>query len=104
MAVVKVNTNASNRAKTVVTARAPIVATVAASSKLKVGKLEENVGNIDTGSGLQTGQTIVYNNTTGKWVATSFDAEVDERVDETIDAKVSAAISAGGIDFDGGTY
>lgn len=100
-----INVRASgNRGKAVVSARPQSVATVSNASAIKIGKLEDNVGNIDTGSGLQTGQTIVYNTTTGKWVATSFDAEVDERVDETIDAKVSAAISGGDIDFDGGTY
>lgn len=92
------------RGRTVVSARTQPVTTVSNASAIKIGNLEDNVGNIDTGSGLQTGQTIVYNTTTGKWVATSFDAEVDERVDETIDAKVSAAISGGDINFDGGTY
>jgi hypothetical protein len=92
------------RSKTVVSAREQSVATVSTASAIKIGNLEDNVGNIDTGSGLRTGQTIVYNTTTGKWVATSFDAEVDERVDETIDAKVSAAILGGDHDFDGGTY
>jgi hypothetical protein len=92
------------RSKTVVSAREQSVATVSTASAIKIGNLEDNVGNIDTGSGLRTGQTIVYNTTTGKWVATSFDAEVDERVDETIDAKVSAAILGGEHDFDGGTY
>jgi hypothetical protein len=92
------------RSKTVVSAREQSVATVSTASAIKIGNLEDNVGNIDTGSGLQTGQTIVYNTTTGKWVATSFDAEVDERVDETIDSKVSAAILGGDHDFDGGTY
>ena len=93
-----------SRGRTVASARTQPVTTVSNASAIKIGKLEDNVGNIDTGSGLQTGQTIVYNTTTGKWVATSFDAEVDERVDETIDAKVSAAISGGDINFDGGTY
>ena len=92
------------RSKTVVSAREQSIATVSTASAIKIGNLEDNVGNIDTSAGLETGQTIVYNNTTGKWVATSFDAEVDERVDETLDAKVTAALSGGDIDFDGGTY
>jgi hypothetical protein len=92
------------RSKTVVSAREQSIATVSTASAIKIGNLEDNVGNIDTGSGLQTGQTIVYNTTTGKWVATSFDAEVDERVDEVIDTKVSAAIAGSDVDFDGGTY
>jgi hypothetical protein len=92
------------RSKTVVSAREQSIATVSTASAIKIGNLEDNVGNIDTGSGLQTGQTIVYNTTTGKWVATSFDAEVDERVDEVIDTKVSEAIAGSDLDFDGGTY
>ena len=93
-----------SRGRTVASARTQAVTTVSNASAIKIGNLEDNVGNIDTGSGLQTGQTIVYNNNTGKWVATSFDAEVDERVDEVIDDKVSEAIAGGDIDFDGGNY
>ena len=94
----------ANPVKVVVSARNQPVTTVSTASAIKIGNLEDNVGNIDTGSGLQTGQTIVYNTTTGKWVATSFDAEVDERVDETIDAKVSAVLTSSDFDLDGGTY
>lgn len=92
------------RSKTVVSAREQSIATVSTASAIKIGNLEDNVGNIDTSAGLETGQTIVYNTATGKWVATSFDAEVDERVDETIDAKVEEAINDGNLNFDGGTY
>lgn len=94
----------ANPVKVVVSARNQPVTTVSTASAIKVGNLEDNVGNIDTGSGLQTGQTIVYDTTTGKWVATSFDAEVDERVDEVIDTKVADAIAGSDLDFDGGTY
>jgi hypothetical protein len=100
---IKVKSGGS-KGKAIASARTQAITTVSTASAIKIGNLEDNVGNIDTGSGLQTGQTIVYNTTTGKWVATSFDAEVDERVDEVIDTKVSEAIAGSDLDFDGGTY
>ncbi|OUU24374.1 MAG: hypothetical protein CBB97_11680 [Candidatus Endolissoclinum sp. TMED37] len=58
------------RNKSVVTARTSSVATVSTASKIKVGKLEDNVGNLDVGNGLDTGETLVYNASTQKWEAT----------------------------------
>lgn len=91
---IKVNANASNRARTVVSAKAATVSTVSAASAIKIGNLEDNVGNIDSGDGLETGETIVYNAETKKWVATSIGDEVDTRVEEAI-----ATLS-----LDGGTF
>lgn len=91
---VKVNANASNRAKTVVSAKASSISTVSAASAIKIGKLEDNVGNLDVGDGLETGETIVYNAQTKKWVATSIGDEVDTRVEEAIST----------LALDGGTF
>ena len=95
---VKVNANASNRAKTVVSQRAGVVTSVSAASAIKIGKLEDNVGNLDVGDGLETGETIVYDAQTKKWVATSIGDEVAKKVDEKL--------SSGDITLalDGGTF
>jgi cytidylate kinase len=95
---IKVNANASNRAKTVVSAKAASVSTVSAASAIKIGKLEDNVGNLDVGDGLETGETIVYNAETKTWVATSIEDEVSKKVDE----KLSSGNIA--LALDGGTF
>jgi hypothetical protein len=102
---IKVSTNASNRAKTVVSAKAQSVATVSASSKIKIGKLEDNVGNLEFGDdGLATGETLVYDATTEKWNAVSLETKVSEAVGTQIDDAVSDALTAGNITFDGGSF
>lgn len=82
----------------------PTVTTVTAASAIKIGALEDNVGNLDVGDGLETGETLVYNATTKKWQALSLADEVANAVSEQIGDSVSAAISGGNITFDGGDY
>jgi hypothetical protein len=102
---IKVNSNASNKAKTVVSSRAQSVATVSAASKIKIGKLEDNVGNLEVGDdGLATGETLVYDATTEKWNAVSLDTKVSEAVDTQIDDALSDALREGDITFDGGSF
>lgn len=101
---IKVNSNASNKAKTVVSAKAQSVATVSASSKIKIGKLEDNVGNLDVGDGLATGETIVYNADNEKWEAVSLDDKVSDAVSEQIGDAVSDELSSDGVNLDGGTF
>jgi hypothetical protein len=101
---IKVKSNASNKAKTVVSAKAQSVATISASSKIKIGKLEDNVGNLDVGDGLATGETLVYDATTEKWNAVSLDTKVSEAVDTQIDDAISDALKEGDITFDGGSF
>lgn len=77
---------------------------VSAKSKIKVGKLEENVGNLDVGDGLSTGETLVYNATTQKWEALSLAEQVASAVSEQITDSVSSALNSGSVVFDGGDY
>ncbi|MDB4351132.1 hypothetical protein OAA34_00295 [bacterium] len=100
---IKVNSSASNKAKTVVSAKAQSVATISAASKIKIGKLEDNVGNLDVGDGLATGETIIYNAASEKWEAVSLEEQVAEAVSEQIGDSVSEAL-AGAVTLDGGTF
>ena len=83
------------------------VAAVAARSKVAVGKLEDNIGNLDRGDDgvIATGETLVYNANTEKWEAVSLQAKVDAAVavSANIDGAVDASISAG-VNLDGGTF
>ena len=90
-------TTSGQRAKTVVSQPGTVVTSVSAASRIKVGNLEDNVGNIDTSegsAGLVSGVTIVYNADTKKWVATSIADTVDTQVDEALST----------LSLDGGTF
>jgi len=86
---------------------APTVAAVAARSRVAVGKLEDNIGNLDRGDDgiIATGETLVYNASTEKWEAVSLQDKVDAAVSvsNNIDGAVEASISAG-VTLDGGTF
>ena len=101
---VTTKTNASNKAKTVVSAKAQSVATISAASKIKIGKLEDNVGNLDVGDGLATGETIIYNAASEKWEAVSLEEQVSEAVSEQIGDAVADNLNAGDLKLDGGTF
>mgnify|MGYP001138066240 CR=1 FL=1 len=90
---VNVNGNANARASVAIGSN-PTITSVAAASAIKIGKLEDNVGNLDVGDGLETGETIVYDAQTKKWVATSIGDEVDTRVEQAIST----------LALDGGTF
>ena len=83
------------------------VASVAARSKVVVGKLEDNIGNLDRGDDgvIATGETLIYNANTEKWEAVSLQDRVDAAVavSDNIDGAVDASISAG-VNLDGGTF
>lgn len=83
------------------------VASVAARSKVVVGKLEDNIGNLDKGDDgvIATGETLIYNANTEKWEAVSLQDKVDAAVSISgnIDGAVDASISAG-VNLDGGTF
>lgn len=100
---IRVTTNGTS-VRTVVSAQPQTVTTVSAASAIKIGKLEDNVGNLDAGDGLETGETLVYNATSEKWEAVSLAAKVSEAVSEQIGDSVSAALSGGDIVFNGGEY
>ena len=69
---VKVSNSSGGIRKKVTAITGQTLATVASGSKVKVGKLEDSFGNFDVGeTGLQTGETLLYNSETKKWVATS---------------------------------
>jgi hypothetical protein len=86
---------------------APTVAAVAARSRVAVGKLEDNIGNLDRGDDgiIATGETLVYNASTEKWEAVSLQDKVDAAVSvsNNIGGAVEASISAG-VTLDGGTF
>lgn len=96
---IKISTG-GNRTKTVVSAKAAPVATVASASAIKIAKLEDNIGNLDKGDDgvLVTGETLVYNAENEKWEAISLADQVSEKVDEKL--------AGGGLTFalDGGTF
>lgn len=92
---VKVTSNGA-RTKTVVTQAAGVVTSVSAASKIKIGKLEDNVGNLDVGDGLETGETIVYNVDTQKWEAVSLADRVATSVSEVLsDDDISVTLNGG---------
>ena len=80
---------------------------MAARSRVAVGKLEDNIGNLDRGDDgiIATGETLVYNASTEKWEAVSLQDKVDAAVSvsNNIDGAVEASISAG-VTLDGGTF
>lgn len=98
---------ANNLKVSVALGNSPTVAAVAARSKVAVGKLEDNIGNLDKGDDgvIATGETLVYNANTEKWEAVSLQEKVDAAVSVSgnIDGAVDSAISAG-VNLDGGTF
>lgn len=102
--LVNIGGSSANRTSTAIGSTATVT-TVTSASKLKVGKLEDNVGNIDKGDDgiLATGETIVYNADSEKWEAVSLDDKVSDAVAEQIDGSVNDAL-AGNVTLDGGTF
>ena len=102
--LVSVGGSSARRASTAIGSTATVT-TVTSASKLKVGKLEDNVGNIDKGEDgiLATGETIIYNADSEKWEAVSLDDKVSDAVAEQIDDSVNDAL-AGNVTLDGGTF
>jgi len=98
---------ANNLKVSVALGNRPTVAAVAARSKIAVGKLEDNIGNLDRGDDgvIATGETLVYNASTEKWEAVSLQEQVDAAVSISgnIDGAVASSISAG-VNLDGGTF
>jgi len=98
---------ANNLKVSVALGNSPTVAAVAARSKIAVGKLEDNIGNLDRGDDgvIATGETLVYNASTEKWEAVSLQEKVDAAVSISgnIDGAVASSISAG-VNLDGGTF
>ena len=101
---IRVTTNGSST-RTVVSAVAPTVTTVSAASAIKVGKLEDNVGNLDKGDDgiIASGETLVYNADAEKWEAVSLAEQVSDAISEQIGDSVSEAL-AGAVTLDGGTF
>jgi len=98
---------ANNLKVSVALGNRPTVAAVAARSRIAVGKLEDNIGNLDRGDDgvIATGETLVYNASTEKWEAVSLQEQVDAAVSISgnIDGAVASSISAG-VNLDGGTF
>ena len=98
---------ANNLKVSVALGNSPTVAAVAARSRIAVGKLEDNIGNLDRGDDgvIATGETLVYNASTEKWEAVSLQEQVDAAVSISgnIDGAVASSISAG-VNLDGGTF
>ena len=99
-------TSGSNSAKVSV-GGSTIIATTTAASKIKIAKLEDNIGNLDKGEDgvIATGETLVYNAETEKWESVSLQTKVDESVETS--AAVGDAIQAkldAGATLDGGTF
>lgn len=98
---------ANNLKVSVALGNASTVAAVAARSKIAVGKLEDNFGNLDRGDDgiIATGETLVYNASTEKWEAVSLQEKVDAAVSTSgsLDSALGVAISAG-VNLDGGTF
>lgn len=98
---------ANNLKVSVALGNSPTVAAVAARSKVAVGKLEDNIGNLDRGDDgvIATGETLVYNASTEKWEAVSLQERVDAAVSASgsLDGALDVAISAG-VNLDGGTF
>ena len=102
---------ANNLKVSVALGNSPTVAAVAARSKIAVGKLEDNIGNLDRGDDgvIATGETLVYNASTEKWEAVSLQEKVDaavsisENIDGAVELAVAESISAG-VNLDGGTF
>jgi len=103
--LVSIGGRAANQRTSTAIGSTATVTTVTSSSKLKVGKLEDNVGNIDKGEDgiLATGETIIYNADTEKWEAISLDDKVADAVSEQIGDSVNEALS-GAVTLDGGTF
>ena len=103
--LVSVGGSSAQRTSTAIGSTATVT-TVTSASKLKVGKLEDNVGNIDKGDDgiLATGETILYNAETEKWETVSLDDKVSEAVSDQIDDSVNDALSGDNVTLDGGTF
>lgn len=104
----KVSVSVGNsRAVTTVSGNTQAVASVASRSKVTIGNLEDNVGNIDSGDDgiIATGETLVYNANTEKWEAVSLQAQVDASItgSESVGDAIENAIDAG-LNLDGGTF
>lgn len=83
------------------------VTSVATRSKVAVGKLEDNIGNLDKGDDniISTGETLVYNAESEKWEAVSLESKVAEALStgDAVSTAVTNALDAGAR-LDGGTF
>ena len=99
-------TSGSNSARVSV-GGSTIIATTTAASKIKIAKLEDNIGNLDKGEDgvIATGETLVYNAETEKWESVSLQSKVDTAVEESdaISVAIQTKLDAGAT-FDGGTF
>lgn len=103
---VSISTGGASRA-TVSVGGAPIVSSVSSASKIKIGKLEDNIGNLDKGEDgvIATGETLVYNAESGKWESVSLQEKVNAAVEssEALALAVAGQLQAGTV-LDGGTF
>lgn len=83
------------------------VTSVASRSRVAVGKLEDNIGNLDRGEDniIATGETLVYNAESEKWEAVSLQSKVDAALStsDAVAVAVDEALGAGA-NLDGGTF
>jgi len=104
---VQVRVTSGNGGATVALRGNTILSTTTAASKIKIGKLEDNIGNLDKGEDgiLATGETLVYNADNEKWESVSLQAKVDAAVSES-DAVADAIRNRleEGATLDGGTF
>lgn len=103
---IKVSINGSANTRTSVSVGAtPTVTSVTSASEIKIGKLEDNIGNLDKGDDgiIASGETLVYNAVAEKWEAVSLAEQVSSAVSEQIGDSVSEAL-AGAVTLDGGTF
>lgn len=104
---VRVNVTSGNGSAKVAIGGNAIVSTTTAASKIKIAKLEDNIGNLDKGEDgiIATGETLVYNADNEKWESVSLQAKVDTAVEESdaISDAIQNKLDAGA-NFDGGTF